>query len=155
MHPLRSRNVPLGVHVPQFGNPCTKATNKKMTAGKASRSTSYHKKKNKHYLALIKKVKYMGMILDKCDNNRRIRGAILISINSCHTATSGLKIILKLHTASTSLVYVGEFELISRRGQYSSHQLQGLLLKPMIISNIIDASPLLDCRKATRLRFLA
>ena len=27
MYPLRSLNVPLGVHVPQFGNPCTKGTN--------------------------------------------------------------------------------------------------------------------------------
>ena len=25
MYPLRSLNVPLGVHVPQFGNPWTKA----------------------------------------------------------------------------------------------------------------------------------
>ena len=24
MYPLRSLNVPLGVHVPQFGNPCAK-----------------------------------------------------------------------------------------------------------------------------------
>ena len=25
MYPLKSQNVPLGVHVPQFGNPCSKA----------------------------------------------------------------------------------------------------------------------------------
>ena len=45
----------------------------KMRAGKASPSTSYHEKtKNKHYLALIKKEKYVGVILDTYNNNTGI-----------------------------------------------------------------------------------
>ena len=56
-----------------------------MTAGKASRSTNYHEKKNKHYLSLAKKEKYMCVILDACNNNIRIHGAILIQINSVTT----------------------------------------------------------------------
>ena len=77
----------------------TKTKDKQMTAGKASRSTSHHEKKYKHYLSLRKKEKYMCVIWDTCNNNTRIRGAILTLVNSSHTAAGGLKIIFKLHAA--------------------------------------------------------
>ena len=41
----------------------------------------------------------MCVILDTCNNNTRMRVAILISVNSCHAATGGLKTISKLHAA--------------------------------------------------------
>ena len=71
------------------------------TAGKASRSSSHHEKKNKHYLTLRKKEKYMCVILDTCNNNTRIRGARLIAINSFQTATGRLKIIFKISRCCT------------------------------------------------------
>ena len=81
-------------HCARHMNKNNSQTNEEMAAGKASRSTSYHEKTNKLYLSLRKKEKHMCVILDLY-NKKRIRGAILITINSCHTATGGSKIIYK------------------------------------------------------------
>ena len=108
------------------------------------------RKRNKHYLALIKKKKLMCVILDTCNNDKQIRGAISIANNSSHTATRGLKIICKTTYCykSVKLVYVWDLAVISQAGQLLQSPVIGTIIKTDHNKYIIDISPRLDYWKA-------
>ena len=74
-------------------------TNKLRQVRQADQRVTLRRQKNKHYVVPIKKEKHICVILGTCNNNSRIRSAILIAINSCYTATDVLKTIFKLHAA--------------------------------------------------------